>query len=101
MVADAYFSKKEVVDTMLSLGLHFISRLRSDSNLKYKFTGEQVEWFNTKNKKNSQLSISDYKSMYNNELLLKTFIERFGIKPNTKKNKNIIVELRNWGKIAA
>jgi len=31
MVADAYFSKKEVVDTILSLGLHFISRLRSDS----------------------------------------------------------------------
>lgn len=26
MVADACFSKKEVVDTMLSLGLHFISR---------------------------------------------------------------------------
>ena len=230
MVADAYFSKKEVVDTMLSLGLHFISRLRSDSNLKYKFTGEQngkkgankkydgkfnlkslkmnhftlvisedkvkvysaivysvafkrdikiavalfykdgkevnrkiyfstdldlsadkifryycsrfqieflyrdakqhcgltncqarsqnklnfhfnaaltavnlakVEWLNTKNEDNSQFSISDYKTMYNNELLLKTFIERFGINPNTKKNKNIIDELRNWGKIAA
>jgi hypothetical protein len=39
--------------------------------------------------------------MYNNELLLKTFIERFGINPNTKKNKNIIAELRNYGKIAA
>jgi len=230
MVADAYFSKKEVVDTMLSLGLHFISRLRSDSNLKYKFTGEQngkkgankkydgkfnlkslkmnhftvavsqdnvkvysaivysvafkrdikiavavfykdgkeitrkiyfstdldlsgdkifryyrsrfqieflyrdakqhcgltncqarsenklnfhfnaaltavnlakVEWLNTKNDDNSQFSMSDYKTMYNNELLLKTFIERFGINPNTKKNKNIIDELRNWGKIAA
>jgi len=25
MVAYAYFSKKKVVDTMLSLGLHFIS----------------------------------------------------------------------------
>ena len=230
MVADAYFSKKEVVDTMLSLGLHFISRLRSDSNLKYKFTGEQngkkgankkydgkfklkslkmnhftvvvskdnvkvysaivysvafkrdikiavavfykdgkeiirkiyfsthldlsgdkifsyycsrfqieflyrdakqhcglnncqarsenklnfhfnaaltavnlakVDWLNTRIDENSQFSMSDYKTMYNNELLLKTFIERFGINPNTKKNKNIIAELRNWGKIAA
>ncbi|MDO9153637.1 MAG: transposase [Paludibacter sp.] len=230
MVADAYFSKKEVVDTMLSLGLHFISRLRSDSNLKYKYTGKQngkkgankkydgkfnlkslkmnhftivisedkvkvysaivysvafkrdikiavavfykdgkeinrkiyfsthldlgadkifryycsrfqieflyrdakqhcglnncqarsenklnfhfnaaltavnlakVEWLNTKNDDNSQFSMSDYKTMYNNDLLLKTFIQRFGINPNTNKNKNIIAELRNWGKIAA
>lgn len=230
MVADAYFSKKEVVDTMLYLGLHFISRLRSDSNLKYKFTGEQngkkgankkydgkfnlkslnmkhftevvcedhvkvysaivysvafkrdikiavalfykngkevtrkiyfstnldlsadkifryycsrfqieflyrdakqycgltncqarsqnklafhfnaaltavnlakVDWLNTKTDDNSQFSMSDYKTMYNNELLLKTFIERFGINPNSTKNKQIIAELRNWGKIAA
>ena len=230
MVADAYFSKKEVVNTMLSLGLHFISRLRSDSNLKYIFTGEQngkkgankkydgkfnlkslnlkhftevvcedhvkvysatvysvafkrdvkiavavfykdakevtrkiyfstdldlsadkifryycsrfqieflyrdakqhsgmvdcqarsqnklafhfnaaltavnlakVEWLSTKIDDNSQFSMSDYKTMYNNELILKTFIQRFGINPNTKKNKNIIAELRVWGKIAA
>ena len=230
MVADAYFSKKEVVDTMLSLGLHFISRLRSDSNLKYKYTGKQngkkgankkydgkfnlkslkmnhltlvlsednvkvysaivysvafkrdikiavavfykdgkevnrkiyfstdldlsadkifryycsrfqieflyrdakqhcgltncqarsqnklnfhfnaaltavnlakVEWLNSNNDENSQFSMSDCKTMYNNDLLLKTFIQRFGINPNTKKNKNIIAELRNWGKIAA
>jgi hypothetical protein len=229
MVADAYFSKKKVVDTMLSLGLHFISRLRDDASLKYIYQGEQtgkkgrpktydgkvnvynfnmtyftenfsdkemkiysaivyynafkrniklavaiyykngkevrklyfstdlelsaekivryyrsrfqieflyrdakqhcgltncqarsenklnfhfnaaltavnlakVDWLNTKNDENSQFSMSDYKTMYNNELLLKTFIERFGINPNTKKNKNIIAELRNWGKIAA
>lgn len=230
MVADAYFSKKVVVDTMLSLDLHFISRLRSDSNLKYKFTGEQngkkgpnkkydgkfnlkslkmnhftvaiskddvtvysaivysvafkrdikiavavfykkgkeitrkiyfsthldlsadkifryyrsrfqieflyrdakqfcgltncqarsknklnfhfnaaltavnlakIDWLNTKTDESSQFSMSDYKTMYNNELLLKTFIQRFGINPNTEKNKNIIAELRNWGKIAA
>ena len=230
MVADAYFSKKVVVDTMVSLDLHFISRLRSDSNLKYKFTGEQngkkgpnkkydgkfnlkslkmnhftvviskddltvysaivysvafkrnikiavavfykkgkeitrkiyfsthldlsgdkifryyrsrfqieflyrdakqhcgltncqarsknklkfhfnaaltavnlakIDWLNTKTDESSQFSMSDYKTMYNNELLLKTFIQRFGINPNTEKNKKIIAELRNWGKIAA
>jgi len=230
MVADAYFSKKEVVDTMLSLGLHFISRLRSDSNLKYKFTGEQngkkgankkydgkfnlksinmnhfvevisendlkvysaivysvafkrdikiavavfykdgketnrkiyfsthlelsgekifryycsrfqieflyrdakqhcgltncqarsenklyfhfnaaltavnlakVDWFKSKTNENSQFSMSDYKTMYNNDLLLNQFIQKFGINPNTKKNTNIISELREWGIIAA
>ena len=230
MVADAYFSKKVVVDTMVSLDLHFISRLRSDSNLKYKFTGEQngkkgpnkkydgkfnlkslkmnhftvviskddltvysaivysvafkrnikiavavfykkgkeitrkiyfsthldlsgdkifryyrsrfqieflyrdakqhcgltncqarsknklkfhfnaaltavnlakIDWLNTKTDESSQFSMSDYKTMYNNELLLKTFIQRFGINPNTIKNRYIIAELRNWGTIAA
>jgi len=42
MVADAYFSKKKVVDTMLSLGLHFISRLRDDASFKYIYEGEQT-----------------------------------------------------------
>ena len=230
MVADAYFSKKEVVDTMLSLGLHFISRLRSDSNLKYIFAGEQngkkgankkydgkfnlksinmnhfvevisendlkvysaivysvafkrnikiavavfsndgketnrkiyfstdlalsgekifryycsrfqieflyrdakqhcgltncqarsenklyfhfnaaltavnlakVDWLKLNTNENSQFSMSDYKTMYNNDLLLNQFISKFGINPNTKKNMNIISQLREWGKIAA
>ena len=81
---------------------------RSENKLNFHFNAAltavnlaKVEWLNTKNEDNSQFSISDYKTMYNNELLLKTFIERFGINPNTKKNKNIIDELRNWGKIAA
>jgi len=39
MVADAYFSKKPFVDAILLSGLHFISRLRDDSVLKYKYTG--------------------------------------------------------------
>jgi hypothetical protein len=42
MVADAYFSKKPVVDVILLSELHFISRLRDDSVLKYKYTGEQT-----------------------------------------------------------
>ena len=40
MVADAYFSKKPFVDAILLAGMHFISRLRDDSVLMYKFTGE-------------------------------------------------------------
>ncbi|GHT18079.1 hypothetical protein FACS189429_3720 [Bacteroidia bacterium] len=35
MVADACFAKKEVVDTILSCGLHFISRLQKNAALFY------------------------------------------------------------------
>ena len=230
MVADAYFSKKKVVDTMLSLGLHFISRLRDDASLKYIYQGKQtgkqgrpktydgkvnvynfnmtyftedfsdkemkiysaivyynafkrniklavaifykdgkevtrklyfstdlelstekivryyrsrfqieflyrdakqhcgltncqarsenklnfhfnaaltavnlakIEWLNTKTSVEEPFSMLNYKIMYNNELLLNTFIQRFAINANTVKNKQIISELRNYGKIAA
>ena len=230
MVADAYFSKKKVVDAMLSLGLHFISRLRDDAVLMYNYHGLQtglkgrpkkyegkvdaynlnmsyfienfsskemkiyssvvyckafkrdiklavavfykdgkemarklyfstdikmcaqkivryyrsrfqieflyrdakqysglthcqarsenklnfhfnaaltavnlakVEWLNTKTHRDEPFSMLNYKIMYNNELLLKAFIRRFGINPNTKKNKYIISQLRDYGKIAA
>ena len=40
IVADAYFSKKPFVEAILSVGLHFISRLRDDSVLRYKYYGE-------------------------------------------------------------
>ncbi len=42
MVADAYFSKKPFVDAIILAGLHLISRLRDDSVLRYKYTGEQT-----------------------------------------------------------
>ena len=230
MVADAYFSKKKVVETMLSLGLHFISRLRDDSVLMYIYQGEttglkgrpkkydgkldknalnmsyfvedyssnemkifsatvyckafkrdiklavaifykdgkevtrklyfstdiemcakkivqyyrsrfqieflyrdakqhcgltncqarsenklnfhfnaaltavnlaKMEWLDTRISTDEPFSMSNIKTMYNNELLLKTFIQRFGINQNLKKNRTIISELRNWGTIAA
>lgn len=40
LVADAYFSKKTFLDTILGINMHFISRLRDDSVLKYIFNGE-------------------------------------------------------------
>lgn len=40
VVADAYFSKRPFVDAVLSADLHFISRLRDDSVLRYKYYGE-------------------------------------------------------------
>jgi hypothetical protein len=230
MVADAYFSKKKVIDSVLSLGLHFISRLRDDSVLMYIYQGEptglkgrpkkydgkvdkdalnmsyfvedyssnemkiysatvyckafkrdiklavaifykdgkeiarklyfstdiamcaikivqyyrsrfqieflyrdakqhcgltscqarsenklnfhfnaaltavnlaKIEWLNNRIAADEPFSMLNIKTMYNNELLLKTFIQRFGINPNLKKNKTIISELRNWGTITA
>jgi len=35
LVADSYFAKSEVVQTVMSLGMHFISRLRDDAVLFY------------------------------------------------------------------
>jgi len=229
IVADAYFSKRPFVEAVLSTGMHFISRLRDDSVLKYKFTGEptgrkgaprkftglvdvnnfdpnqfsldlsneeitiysivvyskafkmdiklaiaifykegnetarklyfstdlelagekivryyqsrfQIEflyrdakqftgltncqgrskntldfhfnaslstinlakqdWLSTKGK-DQPFSMSDYKTLYNNTLMLERFMCMFAINPNTPKNQKIFKELLNYGKIAA
>ena len=42
IVADAYLSKRPIVKAVKPSGLEFISRLRDDSVLKYKFTGERT-----------------------------------------------------------
>jgi len=41
MLADAYFSKKPFVDHVLKAGMHLVSRLRDDADLKYLFQGKQ------------------------------------------------------------
>ena len=46
-------------------------------------------------------SMSDYKTMYNNTLMLERFICMFAINPNTPKNQKIFKEVLNYGKIAA
>ena len=81
---------------------------RSENKLDFHFNAAltavnlaKIEWLNSKKNHDEPFSMSNYKTMYNNELLLKTFIRKFGINPNSKKNKQIINELRNWGKIAA
>jgi hypothetical protein len=230
MVADAFFSKKPFVDAVLSAGLHFISRLRDDSVLKYKYQGEptgkkgapkkfsgkvdvknidttyftldlsaeefeiysavvyskafkrdiklaiaifskdgketarklyfstdlkqsgqkivryyrsrfQIEflyrdakqftglntcqarsknkldfhfnasltavnlakhdWLSNKNGAPKPFSMADYKTMYNNTLMLERFMCVFAINPNTAKNRKIIMKLLDYGKIAA
>ena len=60
------------------------------------------DWLVTKGKVNKPFSMSDYKTMYNNNLMLKRFMRMFAINPNTPKNQKIIKEeLLDYGKIAA
>lgn len=230
IIADAYFSKKPFVDAILSVGLHFISRLRDDSVLKYKYYGKKTgrqgrpkqyngkvdvknldtnyfsldlstedikiysavvyskafkrdiklavaiffkdgkeivrklyfstdleqegekivryyrsrfqieflyrdakqftglttcqarsenkldfhfnaaltainlakqDWLSTKNGTLKPFSMADYKTLYNNTLMLERFMCRFAINPNTAKNQKIVKELLDYGKIAA
>ena len=81
---------------------------RSENKLNFHFNAAltavnlaKIEWLNTKTSVEEPFSMLNYKIMYNNELLLNTFIQRFAINANTVKNKQIISELRNYGKIAA
>lgn len=46
-------------------------------------------------------SMADVKTMYHNDLQLNRFIHKFGINPNTKKNKLKLQELYHFGRIAA
>ena len=41
LLADAYFSKKTFLDQVLQAGMHLVSRLRDDADLKYLYRGEQ------------------------------------------------------------
>ena len=59
------------------------------------------DWFATKGKGHKPFSMSDYKTMYNNTLMLDRFMCMFAINPNTPKNQKIVKELLDYGKIAA
>ena len=61
----------------------------------------KMDWFSKENNHKKPFSIADYKTHFNNELMINRFISLFGIKPNKHKNKVIIRELLNYGKIAA
>ena len=61
----------------------------------------KIDWFSKKYNRKLPFSMADYKTHLNNELMIKRFIRLFGINPNSHKNKKIIRELLNYGKIAA
>jgi len=43
VVADGYYAKTKVFDAVRSAGRHLITKLRTDANLRYLYTGEQRE----------------------------------------------------------
>jgi hypothetical protein len=43
LVVDCYFAKKRFIDEVLTLDLQCITKLRSDANMKYYYTGEKRE----------------------------------------------------------
>ena len=58
-------------------------------------------WLSEPKEKRDSFSMSDIKTAYHNDLQINKFICKFGINPNTKKNKHRIRQLSCFGKIAA
>lgn len=61
----------------------------------------KVDWYSNKQNFKKPFSMADYKTQFNNELLINRFIAMFGINPNLTKNKIKINKLMEFGKIAA
>ena len=62
--------------------------------------GKIAHWLSVPKEKRGAFSMADVKTMYHNDLLLDRFIVKFGINPNTTKNKLKIQQLSCFGKIA-
>ncbi|PKQ60158.1 hypothetical protein BZG01_21250 [Labilibaculum manganireducens] len=58
-------------------------------------------WLNTNKSERTAFSMSDIKTLHHNQLLMDRFLIVFGINPNTKKNKEKVRQLNNFGLIAA
>jgi hypothetical protein len=41
LVVDGYFAKKEFIQPLVEKGLHLITKMRQDANLRYRYTGER------------------------------------------------------------
>lgn len=81
---------------------------RSENKLDFHFNAAlsavnlaKHDWLSSKNNTREPFSMADYKTLYNNMLMLERFMCRFAINPNTAKNQKIVKELLDYGKIAA
>jgi len=81
---------------------------RSENKLDFHFNAALTavnlakhDWLSNKNATRKPFSMADYKTQYNNTLMLEQFMCRFAINPNSAKNQKIVKELLNYGKIAA
>jgi len=81
---------------------------RSENKLDFHFNAAltainlaKQDWLASKNGTPKPFSMADYKTLYNNTLMLQRFMCMFAINPNTAKNQKIVKELLDYGKIAA
>jgi hypothetical protein len=81
---------------------------RSENKLDFHFNATLTavnlakhDWLSGKNDIRKPFSMADYKTLYNNTLMLERFMCRFAINPHTVKNQKIVKELLDYGKIAA
>ena len=81
---------------------------RSENKLDFHFNAAlsavnlaKQDWLKNKTDLHKPFSMSDYKTLFHNTLMLERFMSVFAIDPNTTKNQKIIKELLDYGKIAA
>lgn len=81
---------------------------RSENKLDFHFNAcltsvnlAKFDWLSNKQNDKIPFSMANYKTFFNNALMLNRFICKFAINPNTAKNQKNYRELMNWGKIAA
>jgi len=85
------------------------SQARSENKLHFQFNAsltsiniaKVVHWLSLPKNERRAFSMSDIKTMNHNTLLLKRFIDVFGIRPYSIKNQNYVKELILYGTIAA
>ncbi len=82
---------------------------RSENKLDFQFNmsltsiniAKVTHWISIPKEQRKSFSMADVKTIYHNELLVKRFLVMFGINPNLTKNKEKVLQLLDYGKIAA
>ena len=81
---------------------------RSENKLDFHFNAaltavnlSKQDWLTNKNETRKPFSMADYKTLYNNTLMLARSICRFVINSNTAKNQKNVKELLDYSRIAA
>ena len=85
------------------------SQARSENKLHFQFNAsltslniaKVIHWLSLPKEERGAFSMSDIKTMNHNTLLLKRFIDVFGIRPYSTKNQNYVKELILYGTMAA
>ena len=91
-----YFSVKHGgPELQICSAIVYCNAFKRDINLAKK------DWMEGKSNQHKPFSMANYKTLYNNTLILELFIRKFAINPNTAKNQKIVQELLEYGKIAA